>query len=52
MSRKTIGILFVAYFLVAVVFGLFIEWGFDRHHSFSVFAADVIGFALFPYING
>ena len=50
MSRKTIGIWFAAYFLVAVVFGLFVEWRFERHQSFSVFAAYVIGFALVPYI--
>jgi hypothetical protein len=50
MSRKTIGILFAAYFLAALIFGLLIEWGFDRHHPFSVFAADVINLALWPYI--
>ena len=50
MSPKTIGILFATYFLVAIAFGLFMEWEFDRHHSFSIFVRDVIGVALQPYI--
>ena len=53
MSRKTIGILFAAYFLVALVFAFFIQlMVYERYHLFSAFAGSVIRIAVAFYVMG